>query len=148
MCIFFWSLLVDLGSWQQKIEEDLAYGDDAEEEEEAECSPEVTLDDGDSTYQKHEAFRDGVLTLGCCGVFATLLNSDSQKLNSAYPHWNAMLFSRLPQCRKVLTDEWPDGKEGLFLEPRLLPCHCESILTPPQLPCELPSQILLISAGC
>ncbi|ELT91484.1 hypothetical protein CAPTEDRAFT_2916 [Capitella teleta] len=58
---FFISCSVDLLSWKEKIEADFEREDPIPLEE-------VRIEEGeDSTYEKHEDFRGGVLTIGCCG---------------------------------------------------------------------------------
>ena len=58
--------LVNLSSWRDKIEEDegVLHGEDEEGEEEVKDSAD---DNPDHTYHKHEAFKDGILTIGCVG---------------------------------------------------------------------------------
>lgn len=59
------SVSVDLFSWQKKIEGDIA-GIDNDHQVEV-CMEELPYD------RKHIPYRDGILTIGCCGKSQTVL---------------------------------------------------------------------------
>lgn len=56
------SIPVDLQSWKEKIEINMTLDESTTEDEGG-----VRMEEGDGSYQTHEEFRDGVLTIGCCG---------------------------------------------------------------------------------
>ena len=62
------SFLVDLSSWEAKIEEDqdVSYHDNCSEEE---LEGEIHVHDVDCSYQEETEFKKGVLTIGCIGNF-------------------------------------------------------------------------------
>ena len=53
---------VDLSSWRDKIEVQIAAGDEPPEELDLETEVQ------DSSFSHHEEFRDGILTIGCVGT--------------------------------------------------------------------------------
>ncbi len=58
----FKNISVNLSSWEEKIEEDLSSS-----EASAEADHEFHSEDTDSSFVSHEQFKDGILTVGCCG---------------------------------------------------------------------------------
>jgi hypothetical protein len=57
---------VDLHSWKEKIEADFSRDEPIPLEE-------VRIEEGDSSFQAHEEFKEGVLTIGCCGMYVFLM---------------------------------------------------------------------------
>lgn len=56
---------VDLGSWQEKIQEEMHLEYDLDE---IDHKDNVTIQEEDTTYFKHERYKNGVLTIGCIGT--------------------------------------------------------------------------------
>ena len=64
------NFLVDLSSWEAKIDEDQEsthHGDTCSSEEE--LLGEATGEEQDCFYQEHTEYGDGVLTIGCIGIY-------------------------------------------------------------------------------
>ena len=55
---------VEVDSWKRKIEEDLL-----EPEATHIVEPQYHEEDLDSSFKVHDQYKDGVLTIGCCGKF-------------------------------------------------------------------------------
>ena len=55
-------------SWKEKIEADL-------DQLEACGGPEISVEGGDGSYSQHVQYRDGVLTVGCCGELLDALDA-------------------------------------------------------------------------
>ena len=63
---------VDLTSWSRKIDEDEKEGDsdlveEDDEEEEDEDDEDSEVIDVDTSFDAYSPFKDGTLTIGCCG---------------------------------------------------------------------------------
>ena len=54
---------VDLSSWREKMEADMLMTEDDTENQ----RPAVEVELGDGSYHGHQAYKNGVLTIGCCG---------------------------------------------------------------------------------
>ena len=66
----FVTFQVDLSSWEAKIDEDqesTPHGDTCSSEEE--LLGEATGEEQDCSYQERTEYGDGVLTIGCIGIY-------------------------------------------------------------------------------
>ena len=54
--------VVDLSSWKEKIDDDLSNLEASSQPEH-----EYHAEDHDSSFSHHEQYKDGILTIGCCG---------------------------------------------------------------------------------
>ena len=52
---------MDLSDWRQKIEVEMAGEEDVGD------AARITLDEADGSFHKHSQYKDGMLTIGCCG---------------------------------------------------------------------------------
>ena len=58
---------VDLQSWKEKIEEDMfVEGTDDDDSSDPE-EPGTHIEPSDAAFTRHEQYKNGVLTIGCCG---------------------------------------------------------------------------------
>lgn len=60
-CLSF-VLTVDLSTWKEKIVDDLSNVAASSHSE-----PDYHSEDPDSSFVQHEQYKDGILTIGCCG---------------------------------------------------------------------------------
>ena len=60
---------VDLTSWSRKIDEDEKEGDSdqVEEDDEDDDDEDPEIIDVDTSFDAYSPFKDGTLTIGCCG---------------------------------------------------------------------------------
>ncbi|XP_053622721.1 guanine nucleotide-binding protein-like 1 [Plodia interpunctella] len=117
---------VDLSSWEKKIREESSLERDEDERTEI---GEMIQEKADTTYYKHEKYKNGVLTLGCVGQ----PNVGKSSLMNAIMGKKVVSVSRTPGHTKHF--------QTIFLTPQVRLCDCPGLVFPSTVP--RPIQILM-----
>ncbi|XP_052748424.1 guanine nucleotide-binding protein-like 1 [Galleria mellonella] len=117
---------VDLTSWERKIREEseLELGEDEQTE-----VGETILEKADTTYYKHERYKNGVLTIGCVGQ----PNVGKSSLMNAIMGKKVVSVSKTPGHTKHF--------QTIYLTKQVRLCDCPGLVFPSKVP--RPVQILM-----
>ncbi|XP_060808467.1 guanine nucleotide-binding protein-like 1 [Amyelois transitella] len=117
---------VDLSSWEKKIKEEASSEMDDEEGTEI---GETIVEKADTTFYKHEKYKNGVLTIGCVGQ----PNVGKSSLMNAIMGKKVVSVSKTPGHTKHF--------QTIFLTPQVRLCDCPGLVFPSTVP--RPIQILM-----
>ncbi|CAH0731196.1 unnamed protein product, partial [Brenthis ino] len=109
---------VDLTSWERKIKEetDVEFDDDETE------VGETILEKADTTFYRHERYKNGILTIGCVGQ----PNVGKSSLMNAIMGKKVVSVSRTPGHTKHF--------QTIFLTPQVRLCDCPGLVFPSKVP--------------
>jgi len=116
---------VDMCSWHEKMDQDMEF--DAESDDMAPAH-EVNIEDLDTSYSQNERYKDGILTIGCCGY----PNVGKSSLINGLMGKKVVSVSRTPGHTKHF--------QTIFLTPTVRLCDSPGLVFPSLLP--KPMQIL------
>ena len=118
---------VDLSDWHEKMEADMSMTVEDEEEDD-DVQHKVEVEAADGSYHGHQAYRNGVLTIGCCG----------------YPNVGKSSLINGLMGRKVVSVSKTPGHtkhfQTIFLTPNVKLCDSPGLVFPSLVP--KPLQIL------
>ncbi|XP_011692067.1 PREDICTED: guanine nucleotide-binding protein-like 1 isoform X2 [Wasmannia auropunctata] len=117
---------VDLSSWYEKIREEMHSEYDLDD---INHKDDVTIEKEDTTYFKHEKYKNGVLTIGCVGT----PNVGKSSLMNALMGKKVVSVSRTPGHTKHF--------QTIYLTKTVCLCDCPGLVFPSTVPKEL--QILM-----
>ncbi|XP_015590580.1 guanine nucleotide-binding protein-like 1 isoform X2 [Cephus cinctus] len=117
---------VDLSSWHQKIQEEMNSEYDLDD---IDRKDNVTIEKEDTSYFKHEKYKNGVLTIGCIGT----PNVGKSSLMNALMGKKVVSVSRTPGHTKHF--------QTIFLTKSVCLCDCPGLVFPSTVPKQL--QILM-----
>ncbi|XP_059050329.1 guanine nucleotide-binding protein-like 1 [Achroia grisella] len=117
---------VDLTSWERKIKEESEV--ELGEDEQTEVG-ETILEKADTTYYKHEKYKNGILTIGCVGQ----PNVGKSSLMNAIMGKKVVSVSKTPGHTKHF--------QTIFLTQQVRLCDCPGLVFPSKVP--RPIQILM-----
>ncbi|XP_031847628.1 nucleostemin 4 [Nomia melanderi] len=117
---------VDLSSWHDKIQEEMQFESDLNDIDHKDT---VTIEKKDTSYYKHEQYKNGVLTIGCIGT----PNVGKSSLMNALMGRKVVSVSRTPGHTKHF--------QTIFLTKTVCLCDCPGLVFPSTVPKQL--QILM-----
>ncbi|XP_046682771.1 guanine nucleotide-binding protein-like 1 isoform X2 [Homalodisca vitripennis] len=112
---------VDLTSWQNKISEEMNLEDDSDDEK-VEIEDTVTVKKSDTSYELHEKFKGGMLTIGCVGQ----PNVGKSSLMNAIMGKKVVSVSRTPGHTKHF--------QTIHLTTNVRLCDCPGLVFPSKVP--------------
>ncbi|XP_026315234.1 guanine nucleotide-binding protein-like 1 [Hyposmocoma kahamanoa] len=110
---------VDLHSWEKKIKEETEVEFDYDEQTEI---GETILEKSDTTFYKHEKYKNGIVTIGCVGQ----PNVGKSSLLNAMMGRKVVSVSRTPGHTKHF--------QTIFLTPQVRLCDCPGLVFPSKVP--------------
>ncbi|KAM0725204.1 Guanine nucleotide-binding protein-like 1 [Formica fusca] len=117
---------VDLSSWHEKIQEEMHSEYDLDD---IDHKDNVTIQKEDTTYFKHEKYKNGILTIGCLGT----PNVGKSSLMNALMGKKVVSVSRTPGHTKHF--------QTIYLTKTVCLCDCPGLVFPSTVPKQL--QILM-----
>lgn len=111
---------VDLSSWQEKInvEKDIEYNED----DNVEIGEVINSDKPDTTFYRHEKYKNGILTIGCLGQ----PNVGKSSLMNAIMGKKVVSVSKTPGHTKHF--------QTIFLTRNVKLCDCPGLVFPSKVP--------------